>query len=94
MTPDSYISREGERQAFYLRCAFSDVFLAVSFQVFSLILIVVFCLDAYKTYRAEMGSEQGEFSKEAGNLGEQGQGRKSKLSPQHLQLKVLSWMVI
>uniref|UniRef100_A0A8D2KWG9 CKLF like MARVEL transmembrane domain containing 5 n=1 Tax=Varanus komodoensis TaxID=61221 RepID=A0A8D2KWG9_VARKO len=26
--------------------------------VFSLILIAVFCFDAYKTYRAEMGSDQ------------------------------------
>ncbi|KAJ7313140.1 hypothetical protein JRQ81_004411 [Phrynocephalus forsythii] len=31
---------------------------AVSAFVFSLILIAVFCFDAYKTYRAEMGSEQ------------------------------------
>ncbi|KAL7977715.1 hypothetical protein Chor_009664 [Crotalus horridus] len=28
--------------------------------VFSLILIGIFCLDAYKTYQAEMGSEEGE----------------------------------
>ncbi|KAJ6653086.1 hypothetical protein lerEdw1_010172, partial [Lerista edwardsae] len=31
---------------------------AVSAFVFSLILIAVFCFDAYKTYRAEMGSDQ------------------------------------
>ncbi|XP_061445131.1 CKLF-like MARVEL transmembrane domain-containing protein 5 isoform X1 [Rhineura floridana] len=31
---------------------------AVSAFVFSLILITVFCFDAYKTYRAEMGSDQ------------------------------------
>ncbi|XP_062814225.1 CKLF-like MARVEL transmembrane domain-containing protein 5 [Anolis carolinensis] len=31
---------------------------AVSAFVFSLILIAVFCFDAYKTYKAEMGSEQ------------------------------------
>ncbi|KAM6449646.1 CKLF-like MARVEL transmembrane domain-containing protein 5 isoform 2-T2 [Liasis olivaceus] len=31
---------------------------AVSAFVFSLILIGIFCLDAYKTYRAEMGSDQ------------------------------------
>ncbi|KAH0626172.1 hypothetical protein JD844_000987 [Phrynosoma platyrhinos] len=30
--------------------------------VFSLILIAVFCFDAYKTYKAEMGSDQGEQS--------------------------------
>ncbi|XP_077171328.1 CKLF-like MARVEL transmembrane domain-containing protein 5 [Paroedura picta] len=30
---------------------------AVSAFVFSLILVAVFCFDAYKTYRAEMGSE-------------------------------------
>uniref|UniRef100_A0A8C5RFJ7 CKLF like MARVEL transmembrane domain containing 5 n=1 Tax=Laticauda laticaudata TaxID=8630 RepID=A0A8C5RFJ7_LATLA len=33
---------------------------AVSAFVFSLILIGIFCLDAYKTYQAEMGSEEGE----------------------------------
>ncbi|CAI5791377.1 CKLF-like MARVEL transmembrane domain-containing protein 5 [Podarcis lilfordi] len=31
---------------------------AVSAFVFSLILIAVFCFDAYKTYRAEMGADQ------------------------------------
>ncbi|XP_034262210.1 CKLF-like MARVEL transmembrane domain-containing protein 5 [Pantherophis guttatus] len=31
---------------------------AVSAFVFSLILIGIFCLDAYKTYQAEMGSEE------------------------------------
>uniref|UniRef100_A0A670K4D5 CKLF like MARVEL transmembrane domain containing 5 n=1 Tax=Podarcis muralis TaxID=64176 RepID=A0A670K4D5_PODMU len=39
---------------------------AVSAFVFSLILIAVFCFDAYKTYRAEMGADQGEWRRGEG----------------------------